>query len=64
MKACRALLQILFALLVIAPSPMQGQQPFYTDDANVTPLTFDFGVVGGRFASPRVGVQLGLSVDF
>ena len=28
-------------------------------------LTFDFGVVGGRYAaSPRVGVQLGISVDF
>lgn len=28
-------------------------------------MTFDFGVVGGKFvASPRVGVQLGLSVDF
>lgn len=28
-------------------------------------LTFDFGVLGGRFtASPRVGLQLGISVDF
>jgi hypothetical protein len=28
-------------------------------------LTFDFGVLGGTFiASPRVGVQLGISVDF
>lgn len=27
--------------------------------------TFDFGLVGGRFAaSPRAGVLLGLSVDF
>ena len=27
--------------------------------------TFDFGIVGGRYAaSPRVGVQLGISVDF
>jgi len=28
-------------------------------------MTFDFGVVAGRYAaSPRVGVQLGISVDF
>src|SRR5256885_7851358 len=28
-------------------------------------MTFDFGIVGGRYAaSPRVGVQLGISVDF
>ncbi len=28
-------------------------------------MTFDFGIVGGRFAaSPRVGVLLGLSIDF
>ena len=28
-------------------------------------MTFDFGVVGGKFAaSPRVGVQLGISVDW
>lgn len=28
-------------------------------------VTFDFGVVGGKFAaSPRAGVQLGLSIDF
>lgn len=28
-------------------------------------LTFDFGIVGGRFAaSPRAGVQVGMSVDF
>jgi hypothetical protein len=28
-------------------------------------LTFDFGIVGGRFAaSPRAGVQLGISLDF
>ncbi len=28
-------------------------------------MTFDFGVVGGKFAaSPRVGAQLGISVDF
>ena len=28
-------------------------------------MTFDFGVVAGKFAaSPRVGVQLGISVDF
>jgi hypothetical protein len=28
-------------------------------------MTFDFGIVGGRFAaSPRGGVQLGISVDF
>jgi len=28
-------------------------------------MTFDFGVVAGRFAaSPRVGVQLGISIDF
>jgi hypothetical protein len=28
-------------------------------------MTFDFGIVGGKFAaSPRVGVQLGVSVDF
>lgn len=28
-------------------------------------MTFDFGIVGGRYAaSPRVGVQLGFSVDF
>lgn len=28
-------------------------------------LTFDFGVLGGRFtASPRVGLQLGVSIDF
>jgi len=28
-------------------------------------MTFDFGVVGGRYAaSPRLGVQLGISVDF
>jgi hypothetical protein len=27
-------------------------------------MTFDFGVVAGKFAGPRVGVQLGLSVDF
>lgn len=28
-------------------------------------LTFDFGIIGGRFAaSPRAGVQLGVSVDF
>ncbi|MEP6706643.1 MAG: hypothetical protein ABJC05_03945, partial [Pyrinomonadaceae bacterium] len=27
--------------------------------------TFDFGIVGGRFAaSPRAGVQLGISLDF
>jgi hypothetical protein len=27
--------------------------------------TFDFGVIGGEFASsPRVGVQLGFSIDF
>ena len=27
--------------------------------------TFDFGITGGRFAaSPRVGVQLGFSIDF
>ncbi len=28
-------------------------------------LTFDFGIVGGRFvASPRVGLQVGISLDF
>ncbi len=28
-------------------------------------LTFDFGIIGGRFpASPRAGVQLGFSFDF
>jgi len=28
-------------------------------------MTFDFGVVAGKFAaSPRTGVQLGLSMDF
>ena len=28
-------------------------------------MTFDFGVLGGRFvASPRIGVQVGFSVDF
>ncbi|HYV24980.1 MAG TPA: transporter [Pyrinomonadaceae bacterium] len=28
-------------------------------------MTFDFGIVGGRYAaSPRLGVQLGVSVDF
>ena len=28
-------------------------------------MTFDFGIVGGRFpASPRVGVRLGLTIDF
>jgi hypothetical protein len=28
-------------------------------------LTFDFGIVGGRFAaSPRAGLQLGISLDF
>lgn len=28
-------------------------------------ITFDFGIVGGRFAaSPRVGVRLGLTIDF
>jgi len=28
-------------------------------------MTFDFGIVGGKFAaSPRVGVQLGISVDW
>lgn len=28
-------------------------------------MTFDFGLVGGRYvASPRVGVQLGVSIDF
>ena len=28
-------------------------------------LTFDFGIVGGKFAaSPRAGVQLGISIDF
>jgi len=27
--------------------------------------TFDFGIVAGKFAaSPRAGVQLGLSIDF
>jgi hypothetical protein len=31
----------------------------------VTPkMTFDFGVVTGRFTSPRVGLQLGISIDF
>ena len=28
-------------------------------------FTFDFGIIGGRYsASPRVGLQLGVSVDF
>ena len=28
-------------------------------------LTFDFGIVAGRFAaSPRLGAQLGISLDF
>jgi hypothetical protein len=26
--------------------------------------SFDFGVVGGKAASPRVGIQLGISIDF
>ena len=31
----------------------------------VTPkMTFDFGVVAGRFTSPRVGLQVGISIDF
>jgi hypothetical protein len=27
-------------------------------------MTFDFGVVAGKFASARVGAQVGLSIDF
>jgi hypothetical protein len=28
-------------------------------------VTFDFGIVGGRYAaSPRAGVQLGISIDW
>jgi hypothetical protein len=28
-------------------------------------VSFDFGIVGGKYAaSPRVGVQLGFSIDF
>jgi len=27
-------------------------------------MSFDFGVVAGKFASPRLGLQLGISVDF
>lgn len=28
-------------------------------------MSFDFGIIGGKYAaSPRAGVQLGLSVDF
>jgi hypothetical protein len=27
-------------------------------------MSFDFGIVGGKFNSPRAGVQLGVSIDF
>jgi hypothetical protein len=27
-------------------------------------VSFDFGIVGGKFNSPRAGVQLGVSIDF
>jgi hypothetical protein len=28
-------------------------------------LTFDFGIVAGKYAaSPRVGIQLGISIDW
>jgi hypothetical protein len=121
---------LILSLSLLTPSSAQAQQPFVTDDANVTPkghfhfefsnefdllqrssypslrqntadfeldygpgggvkirnfrldkgqlqgliggnyavkknLTFDFGVIAGKFAaSPRVGAQLGISVDW
>ena len=27
-------------------------------------MSFDFGIVAGKFNSPRVGLQLGVSIDF
>jgi len=27
-------------------------------------MSFDVGIVGGKFNSPRAGVQLGVSIDF
>ena len=87
-------LLLTLALFLPISSTTQAQQPFYTDDADVTPrghfhfefsnefdlliadvaggnyqfrrnVSFDFGMVVGKYAaSPRTGVQLGISVDW
>jgi hypothetical protein len=48
---------------ILSEGQLQGM--FGGNYALTDKLTFDFGIVGGRFAaSPRVGVLLGLSIDF
>ena len=48
---------------VLSQGQLQGL--FGGNYALTEKMTFDFGIVGGRFAaSPRVGVRLGLSIDF
>jgi hypothetical protein len=61
------------SLLTLAAAAAQAQQSFVTDDANVTPKghfhfefsnEFDLLQCGKFAASPRVGAQLGISVDW
>jgi hypothetical protein len=48
---------------VLSEGQLQGM--FGGNYALTEKITFDFGIVGGRFdASPRMGVLLGLSIDF
>ena len=48
---------------ILSEGQLQGM--FGGNYALTDKITFDFGIVGGRFdASPRLGVLLGLSIDF
>ncbi|HKB89314.1 MAG TPA: transporter [Opitutaceae bacterium] len=48
---------------ILSEGQLQGL--FGGNYALTNKMTFDFGIVGGRFAaSPRVGLLLGLSIDF
>jgi len=62
--------KLIFALsLVVVASTTNAQQPFVTEVGWNYQLrnnvSFDFGVIAGRFvASPRAGIQVGMSVDW